>query len=246
MAKRKLSARQKAALAKGRAALRRLRGGVRKIARKITRKARRKARVSRTYINRAAEPLIIKEGTMAGKKRRSSKRKATRKTRHVYVHGSTGSKKVRRHRRRSHGLAGGLGRLNIMSTVGDMAGLAAGAVGASYVAKMVPVANAKVKALVPIALGLGLGMTRFGRGKMGKAASEGAIAVGTLALVKSFFPTLPLLSGADDAEGVAGAIDALPSEEKALLGLTVQGDGMGFDTDMAGVIDAPLSPSNVD
>lgn len=247
MAKRKrtMSAKQKAALAKGRAALKRFHAGKKRTTRK---KVARKHTTKRVH-----QPIIITEGEiMAGKKRRTSRRKATRKARRMSGV-KTRTRYVTRHakrRTRRHARLGGIGKLNVMETVTDVAGLAAGAIGASYVAKMVPVKNAKIQALIPLALGIGLEMTKFGRGKMGKAVAGGAIAVGTLSLVKQFFPTMPLLSGAEDAESVAGAIDALPDEERAMLGLSVQGayeDGMSGEgeTEYYGV-DAPLNPSNVD
>ena len=188
---------------------------------------------------------------MAKRKSRKAKKyhglegKARRRS-HKY-HGIAGGKKHRR-ARRYHGAP----KIDIMGFATDIISVGAGAVGASFIAQKIPVANAKIKALIPIALGLGIGMTKLGRNRMAKSAAGGMIAVGTLSLVKQFFPTVPLLSGADDAETVAGAIDALPDEEKALLGYVVSGvDGeviqgeSDVETYGVGVMDAPLSPDNM-
>lgn len=187
---------------------------------------------------------------MAKRKSRKAKRYhgvegKSRRTRRV--HGIAGGTKHRRRARRLHGAP----RMDLMGLVTDIVGVGVGAVGASFVAQKLPFPNAKIKALIPIALGLGLGLTKFGRGRVAKSAAGGMIAVGTLSLVKQFFPTIPLLSGADDAETVAGAIDALPDEEKALLGYVMNGEvvaGEGNDdveTYGVGVLDAPLSPDTI-
>lgn len=184
-----------------------------------------------------------------------AKRKKSRKARRKYsglpVAGRRTRKKVRRYHgaakarraRRYHGAA----KLNIVGLATDIIGVGMGAVGGSFIAQKVPVSNGKIKAIIPIALGLGLGMTKYGRSSIAKAAAGGMIAVGTLSLVKQFFPTLPLLTGADDAEGVAGAIEALPDEEMALLGYVVSGENYeGVDsTETYGYVEAPLSPDNI-
>jgi hypothetical protein len=236
--KRKMSAAQKAALAKGRAALKKRRYHK---ARKVS---------SRRHVSPKMEPIIIREGGL------SMARKRHHKKRH-YSGGFEGKRKHYR-KRRYHGIGGMLagGRLDLMGTAQDVGGLAAGAVGSSFVAKMVPVKDARIQAIIPIVLSIVIGMTKLGRSRIMKAAATGALAVGTLSLVKQFFPTLPLLSGAEDAESVAGAIDALPVEERAMLGLAVEGspdadfqEGEAGDAisevETYGVMDAPLSPASI-
>lgn len=242
--RRSLSPAQKAALAKGRA----------KLHGKGKRTSKRK-KVIRSAVPERLEPIIIKgeKTSMAKRKSRKAKRyhgfegKARRTRKASRYHGLAGGKKSRR-ARRYHGAP----KADILGFATDIISVGAGAVGASFVAQKIPVANAKIKALIPIALGLGIGLTKFGRNRMAKSAAGGMIAVGTLSLVKQFFPTVPLLSGADDAETVAGAIDALPDEEKALLGYVVSGvDGEvingedDVETYGVGVLDAPLSPDSI-
>lgn len=234
--KRSLSPAQRAALAKGRAALNKRRG-------KKTRKISGSKKASVRVVPERLEPIIIKGGSMA-------KRKKSRKARKIS--GIAGAKRTSKKARRYHGgkirrarRYSGASKLDIIGLATDIVGVGVGAVGGSFIAQKVPVKNAKLKAIIPIALGLGLGMTKFGRGRIAKSAAGGMIAVGTLSLVKQFFPTVPLLTGADDAEGVAGAIAALPDEEKALLGYVVNGEaGEVVESELMGVQDAPLSPDN--
>lgn len=196
--KRKMSAKQRAALAKGRAALARKRGKRlfgrkrRKVSRKRTSKTARKAkniRTKRSSVN--VEPIIIARGdSMSGKKRKRSKRRTYR--------GEFGKSRRRRRSRRYSGEMAFLGgsRINPVQIVTNVAGIAAGAVGASMVAGFVPVKDAKIKAMVPIALSVLLGtlpMTR--KNKFIQIASMGALASGTIALVKQFAPQLPMLAG---------------------------------------------------
>lgn len=176
---------------------------------------------------KARKARKISGGMIAG-----AKRKVSRKARRY--HGG----KVRRARRYS-----GASKMDIIGLATDIVAVGAGAVGASFIANKVPVKNAKIKAMIPIALGLGLGLTKFGKSRAAKSAAGGMVAVGTLSLVKQFFPTVPLLTGADDAEGVAGAIAALPDEERALLGYVVNGETA--EAELMGVEDAPLSPDSV-
>ena len=252
--KRILSAKQKAALAKGRAALK-----------AIKRKARPYIKKAAKKVAEKLEPLIITEGSIMGRKRRRSrkakkglfggfegaKRRTHRRRRHT-LRGEFGRRR-RSRRRYSGGLLAG-GKINPVEIATDIVGLGAGAVGASFIAKMVPVKDARLKAAIAIALGLGIGATKLGRNRIMKSLAGGAIAVGSLSLVKALAPQLPLLSGVEDAVSAAGAIDALPPEEKALLGMTVEGEiegeYEGYDEtsgigDLGYSIAAPLDASNV-
>jgi hypothetical protein len=181
-----------------------------------------------------------------------AKRRKSRKSHKV--HGMLAGRKHSRKARRYHGIEGrrtrrarryhGAARLNIVGLATDIIGIGAGAVGGSFLAQKLPITNGKIKALIPIALGLGIGMTKFGRKEIVKSLAGGMIAVGTLSLVKQFFPTVPLLTGNDDAEAVAGAIDQLPAEEKALLGYVVSGAD-GEESETYGYEEAPLSPADM-
>lgn len=200
-----------------------------------------KRRTSVRRVRENLEPIIIKEGSMAGRKSRKSRkssRKVSRRSRRAY-RGEFGRRK-RRSGRRFHGAIGGFKPLE---TVMEVAGIGAGAVGASFVAKLVPVADMRIKALVPIALGVILPMLKFGKSAIMRNVATGSLAIGTIALIKAFAPQIPLLSGAQSAEEVIKAIEGMPEEEQALLGVTIQTSGeevlQGSDTQ-----DAPLSPAD--
>jgi hypothetical protein len=243
--KRTISAAQRAALARGRAMLSGL---------KISRRKHKRLSAAKTLrvIPEKLEPIIIKGGSimkrrkgrkarkihgMAGKSRRHSRR----------VSGLVVSGRRTRRARRYHGSTAGR-KLNVAALTTEIVGVGAGAVAGSFIANKVPGVNAKMKAFIPIALGVGIGMTKYGRSPIVKSALAGSIAVGTLALVKAFFPTLPLLTGTDDAESVMGVIDNLPDEEKALLGMVVNPEMEGEDdtgVETYGVVDAPLSALDV-
>jgi hypothetical protein len=191
--KRKATARQLAALAKGRA----------KRA-KITRKSPKRKTAPRKRVGRVAEdlkPLLISEGnTMATKRRTTRKKTAKRKTTryHGEFMGTTKRKKTRRSPRRYSGMGG---KLDIMKPLINTGIAVAGGVAGSFAANKLPIADARIKAAVPMALGLVLGMTKFGRkNAMVQAAASGMMVAGGLALLRQFAPTLPLLAGEEDVQ----------------------------------------------
>ena len=189
---RTLTAAQKKALKQGRKILKYLRTG--------------------RKISPAKEPLIIREGTfMKGKKKKSAKKSFT-------AGGFEGKKKYhKRPRARLHGELGGFDAVGLGS---DIIGLIAGAIAGSALAKFIPIKNVYLKALVPIGLGaIAISIPQLSRIRIAQRAGLGALAIGGYAMTKTAFPKLPLMAGVEDAEGVARAIDGLPEEEKALLGI---------------------------
>jgi len=70
------------------------------------------------------------------------------------------------------------------STAMSVAYTIAGGVAAQLVSKFVPVANEKIKAAIPVAVGLVL--PRFVKGAAGQGLANGMIAVGGIKLVQSF------------------------------------------------------------
>jgi hypothetical protein len=86
------------------------------------------------------------------------------------------STKKRSHRRRVSGIGG--------SMLGNLAGVAAGAIAATYLKKFIPVENAKIKAAVQIAAGV---LTpKFIKGTMGSSIGAGMVAAGALSLGAEF------------------------------------------------------------
>ena len=188
--KKHLSKAQEKALAKGRKVLSYLRTG-RKIA-------------------EPKEPLLITEGIMEGKKR--AKKHAKK------LHGtSKKAYKVTHQIERLHGAKDGFNPGNMAL---DIAGLLTGAIGVSFLASLIPIKNAKIKPLLPLALGIiGLSMPKISKNRFANRAALGSLSIGGYALTKTFLPTMPLMGAADTAEGVGNAIANLPPEEKALLGI---------------------------
>lgn len=197
--KKKLSPKQKKALSKGRKVLSYLRTG-------------RKA-------SEALEPLLIKEGHFMAAKKKQHRKKA-RKT-----YGFEGTRKSHKRRRVSHKVShvlsgAGRGGFDAGGIAVDLAGLLAGAIGLSFVAGMIPVKNPKLKSAIPIIAGIiGLSMPKLSRNRFINRAALGGLAIGGYSLTKQLAPGLPLMGATDTAEGIGYAIQALPPEEQAILGL---------------------------
>jgi hypothetical protein len=104
----------------------------------------------------------------------------------------------------------------------DSASLLGGAVVSSFGSNKLPIKNAKIRALIPIGIGLAAMLSPFGKNRIVRAAALGSTTVGLFSLLRSLVPALPLLSGEESAETIAAAIDRLPEEEKAILGITDQ------------------------
>lgn len=190
--KHKISKKQLAALARGRKVLKYLRTGRR--------------------IAEPREPIIIKEGfSMDGKKKKGKKRAAT-------SYGFEGKKKRKQSAPRDlHGELKGFDPLGLLT---DLSGGLAGAITGSFLGGIVPIKNAYIKASIPIIGGMTiLSIPAAAKIRFFSRAGLGALIIGCAAIVKNLLPKIPLLSGANDAEGVAAAIDALPTEEKEILGL---------------------------
>jgi hypothetical protein len=189
---RRLSAAQKKSLAKGRKVLYSLRKG--------------------RKISEPKEPILIREGVMSGKKRKSKK-----------MHGEFIGKKHRptvRHvisGKHLHGASSGFDPAGLGL---DLAGILSGAIGLSFVASLVPLKNAKIKTLIPLLAGIiGLSMPKIARNRFLNRASLGALSIGGYTLMKNLVPQIPLMGAADTAEGIGYAIDNLSPDEKAILGI---------------------------
>ena len=190
--KKRLSDKQKRALAKGRKVLNYIRTG--------------------RHVSEPLEPILIKEGFLMAKGK--GKKKHGKKTHGMA--GMEGKGKVRVIHKVLHGDPGpgGLG-LGV-----DIAGLLAGAIGLSFVASFIPIKQPKIKALIPIIAGLaGLFVPAVNKNRFANRAALGAIAIGSYSMTKQLVPQIPLMGAADTAEGIGNAIMALPPEEKAILGI---------------------------
>lgn len=224
--KRKASKAQLAALAKGR----------KKAAanRKTTKKTVKKSRARKSTISAELKPLLISEGVKMARKKTAKKTvRKTRKSATRYhgesLAGSTKRKRTRRSYRRYSGIGGG--KIDVVKPLINTGIAVAGGVAGSFAANKLPIADAKIKAAIPVALGLALGLTKIGRkNAMVQAAATGMMVAGGLALLRQFAPTLPLLAGENEVDMVTD------SQVNALLGSPV--DLMGTPYDLMGEEDS--------
>jgi hypothetical protein len=194
--KKTLSAKQKKSLHQGRKVLSYLRTG-RKIA-------------------EPKEPILIKEGYIMEGKKKGHKKAAKH---HKKMHGFEGGKKGKKvHHKVTHYVSGA--GFDPAGLAVDLAGLLAGAIGLSFVASLVPIKDAKMKTAIPILAGiLGLSLPKLSKHRFINRAALGSLSIGGYSLVKQFLPQIPLMGATDTAEGIGYAIDNLPPEEKAILGI---------------------------
>lgn len=231
--KRKVSSKVLTALARGRAKLKSLHRQGRKISKGMKKKPfyfsgkkhRKRARRKVSYVPPSKEPLIITKGDcMSGRGRRRHHRKASG------PYGFEGRK--RSHRRRGHRRYYGADRTSPFNTVINGAVAVGGGVLASMASHYVPVTNAKLKALVPVAIGAVLAMLPMTRrNKMLQSAALGAVVVGGMSLVRQFAPNVPLLTG-DLYQGTEYFIPS-QGEESAMLGAPYQVAGDNLDGEMS-------------
>ena len=190
--------------------------------------AARKTRKSSRRRSRSLQPFFItEEKTMARKRRKARshtlkervfgrKRYSRKSTRRTY---SRRRRSVRMHGKFLPSVRG----FKPMAIIQEVGGIGAGAVGASFIAKLatkVPVLNnPNIVPFIPIILGILLPLTKFGKGKFVRDACSGAIAIGTIAAIKKFIPQLPLLSGEEVNEILLG-MNGLGAEGPELLGAT--------------------------
>lgn len=223
--KRKASKAQLAALAKGR----------KKAAanRKTAKKTVKKSRARKSTISAELKPLLISEGVKMARKKTAKKtvrktRKSATRYRGESLAGSTKRKRTRRSYRRYSGIGG---KIDVVKPLINTGIAVAGGVAGSFAANKFPIADAKIKAAIPVALGLALGLTKIGRkNAMVQAAATGMMVAGGLALLRQFAPTLPLLAGENEVDMVTD------SQVNALLGAPV--DLMGTPYDLMGEEDS--------
>lgn len=139
---------------------------------------------------------------ISGKTTKKRRRPAAKKTRRArsFSHPSQvivmGSKKTRRARRRSPALMGFPGG-NLVKRMGanalNVASGVAGGVAGAYVANMVPVTDARIKAAIPTLAGIFL--ASFAKIPALKFAGVGLGVMGGLSLVRAFLPGVGLLAG---------------------------------------------------
>jgi len=141
--------------------------------------------------------------------------------RHVARYGFEGAhRRARHHAKYMHGENKGFDPLGVAT---DVSGIILGGILGSFLGGVMPIKNPYLKALVPISVGaLVVSIPKLAKNRFIHRAGLGALGVGGFSITKNLIPKAPLLSGAEDAESIGRAIDALPAEEKAILGITDQ------------------------
>jgi len=152
------------------------------------------------------------------KKKTSAKKSTVKKSTPKKVSNMAKKKKKSGGKRRS------VKRESVIDAVISSTIAAGGAVGISVLANKVPIQNAKVKAAIPLAAGIALSSTKFGRDKIGAKVATVAMAVGALSLLRQFVPTIPMLAGEediypyDDQMGIPYDITSQMGEPVSILG----------------------------
>jgi len=186
------------------------------------------------------------------KKKAAPKKRAVKRTRRKSTKKSNPKKKGRKRmakkkttkkRRRRRGNPNGKG---IQQTLMYGALSAAGAIGGGFVANMIPLPDPRMKAALPLAMGVGLSMTKFGQQKQLQPMIAGLLTVGTLSLIKQFAPQIPMLAGEgeedliddDEALDLLGLEDYDEEDDLDLLGVTADEDDLdeltGDSVDVSG------------
>jgi hypothetical protein len=213
--RKKVSSKVLAALARGRKKLAAMHKG------KKRKSPGRRRKIARRIPERL-ESIVIEGGSgMAGRKKKSHRRKARRMSGEFFgrtkrrrrarrMSGEFFGRKKRRSIRRYHGEK----TKGIIGAVTNAAMIAGGGMAGAFAAKYIPVKNAKIKAALPLIMGIGLSMIKIGRKAPFDKLALGMSVIGVLSLAKAFVPSLPTMAGED--------LDMpyLPSpEEAAILGL---------------------------
>ena len=165
---------------------------------------------------------------MPAKKRRrkASAVKTVAKATRKIVRRVRASKRLRHSKGRSMG-GSGLQSQKPTAMLLNVAIAGIAAIAGSMAANKIPVANTKVKAAIPLALGVGLGMSKLGRNPKGMAAALGLSIAGALALVNQFKPGLTTLAG-DETVFLPNHLSG-----PTMLGISENLDG-DLDGDLAG------------
>jgi hypothetical protein len=207
---------------KGSAAARAFMAKIRNMRKGARRVSRKRKTLKRSFRSERVKPIIIEqESIMSRKRRKVSKRRHTVKAKRTYSGARRVSRKRRSIRRYSGFKIPKMGKMKPMAIITEVAGIGAGAIAGSFVAKLsqrVPfLANPKITPFIPIILGVLLPMTKIGRSAFAKDIASGSLAIGVIAALRQFAPQLPLLSG-DEATEILGAIENMSPAEREMLG----------------------------
>lgn len=178
--KRTLSPKQKAALAKGRAAM----AAKRKKAAATARVPKKKATVPKKKGTTKRKVTVVKVKTENNKP--TTKRK-------VVMAKKKSGKKVSYSRRAS----GFLKKAGAANAIKQSALAVAGGIAGGVLSNKVPIQDARIKAMLPIAAGLVLAGTVGQKNDLVAGLANGMMVIGTVSLFKKLAPNVPMLAGED-------------------------------------------------
>jgi hypothetical protein len=172
--------------------------------------ARKKTTGKKTARKKVVKKVVRKTAIRRKPVKKTVRKKVARKKTTIKRKGPIMAKKIKGTRRKRRNNP----KMNIQRTLMDGALAAAGAIGASAIANMIPVPDPRIKAAIPIVAAMVLPMTGIVKGDMAKALSMGMLTVGALSLVRQFIPNVPLLAGEDE-----NMLDYMPDDDLAMLGM---------------------------
>lgn len=168
--KRVLTAAQKAGLARGRAKLQAKRASKKTIKRK-------------PIVKEISESIVVtdkKTGVSMPKKRKSVQVKTAVKT---------VASRAKRYITSKSGA---------VSMLKDAALAVGGGVAAGVITNKLPIQNPKIKASIPIVLGIALASTMGKKSEIARGIANGMIVLGSVGLFRQFAPNVPMLAGEED------------------------------------------------
>lgn len=105
-------------------------------------------------------------------------------------------------------------RFDLMTAAKEIGGVGVGIAGGSLVANFVPIKDSRIKALVPMIIGLILPMFPD---PFIRHIGHGSLAVGAISLMRQLLPQIPILAGGENLNTAIGTIRQLPQREQAVL-----------------------------
>lgn len=224
-AKRKMSPAQKAALAKGRAALAKKRG--KKTSSPAKRKAKRKAppREKATIIKTVAVPVPVRKKRRKSVSKTSNSRGAVMATKKKSSTGNT----VRKAGSRAKKF---IQESGFLETVKNTSLLIAGGVASAVIVNRVPLKDARIKAALPIVVGMGLAGTIGKTNDLARQVATGMMAIGMISLFKKLAPNVPMLAGEEVyyLPQYGAGYGCLPDYSGDSVDLSGNVNLMGYDT----------------
>lgn len=128
-------------------------------------------------------------------------------------------KKVRRNgkMRRAISKVRSYAKTDAVSVVKNAAIAAGGGIAAGMLANRLPIANPKLKAIIPIVAGVALATTIGRKKHMFHELGTGMVVLGVVALVRQLAP-IPMLAGEDDGEQLLGFMDDQQGQQELSYG----------------------------